>query len=67
MKGRLAILAGMLLAVLLSASSALSPLTPAVAAQHEQDHGAGQAGTFRNAIRAQAAPGLVRMESIRFT
>ena len=56
------ILASGMLAVLLSAGGAVAPR--GVAAQH----GAGEepGASPRNAIYAQAAPGIVRLESIRF-
>jgi hypothetical protein len=62
MRRTLVILASGMLAVLLSAGGTLAP--GGVAAQH----GAGEepGARPRNAIYAEAAPGIVRLESIRF-
>jgi hypothetical protein len=53
-------------ALLIALLTALAPLAPRAMAQHGDDHDAAPSGTL-NAIRAQAAPGLVRLESLRFT
>jgi len=65
MKGRMAFLVGPVLAVLLAVSSPVAPPTPGLASQNQ--HQGDQPSGARNAISAQAAPGLVRMESFRFT
>ncbi|HZU04345.1 MAG TPA: hypothetical protein VFB73_00065 [Chloroflexota bacterium] len=62
MKRPLASLASGLLAVLLSTAALLAPR--GVAAQHGTGEEPG--ASPRNAIYAQAAPGIVRLESIRF-
>lgn len=67
MRRMMPIVGAMALAAILSAVSWVSPLTPVVVGQHGQEHGADHEGTSRNSIHAQAAPGIVAMESIRFT
>lgn len=61
MRGPMAVALGIGLALVLGAGSVLSPFAPTVAAQGQQP------GASRNVINAQAAPGLVRLESPRFT
>ncbi len=56
-----------LLTLLLGATSLWSPGAPPASAQHDADHAAGPSTAPRNAIEAQAAPGIVRLESFRFT
>lgn len=56
-----------LLTLLLGATSLWSPGAPPATAQHDTDHGAGPSAAPRNAIQAQAGPGIVRLESFRFT
>lgn len=54
------------LVLMVAMVTGLAPWAPLAAAQHGDDHDAVPSGTL-NAIRAQAAPGLVRLESFRFT
>ena len=67
MRSTLSIVGAMALAAILSVTSWVSPLTPVVVGQHGQEHGGDHEGTPRSSIHAQAAPGIVAMESMRFT
>lgn len=72
MKRATVTLASALTALLLGTVSMLSPLAVGAAAQqHGADladgPAAGQVSSPRNAIQAQAAPGVVQLESFRFT
>lgn len=66
MRSLMSIVGAMALAVILTSGSWVDPLTPVVVGQYGQEHG-GDPGTPRNAIRAEAAPGVVSLESLRFT
>lgn len=63
----IAVIAGVLGATLLTLAGVLAQPAAGVFAQHTDEHAGGQTGAPRNAITAQAADGLVRMESLRFT
>jgi hypothetical protein len=62
-----AVIAGILGAALVILAGVLSQPAVGVFAQHADEHAGDQTGAPRNAISAQAADGLVRMESLRFT
>lgn len=66
MRTIMSIVEAVALAVILTSGSWFAPLTPVVVGQHGQEHG-GDPGTPRNAIRAEEAPGVVSLESLRFT